>query len=585
MSGIAHSGGMTPAALSAIVLGIALVLFVSERVRHDLVALLALFACLALGLVTPQTAFVGMADPAVLTVAGILVIGRAVELSGIASVIARTVIPQRAPFTVRLALLLVVSAALSAFMNNIAALVITMPIAADVARAARRPPAATLMPLAFATILGGMTTLIGTPANLILSSVRQKELGAPLGFFAMTPVGAAVTAVGLLYLVVLGWRLLPVRRSSERETRPPWRVFELLAPAAVAGHPVQQLFPVLRHASARLLALFRDGGRVMVGTATRLKEGDHLLVISRVNQWIAADRTGLDTTTAPQDEAEVTARVAVAHGSFLIDQRHEEVPLRSDGELRVVAVGPRAARERQPLTSMVIHAGDQLFLRGPPQALSRFIARARLLEIDRLDPPSVARSSSALILAIFVTAIVMVVAEITTPTVAFVGAAVAVAALRLVPAAEVYRSIDWSVLVLLAAMIPVGQSFETTGAAAQVAQFLGRSLDGAPLFVITGALCATTLLLSIFLNNVATAVIMGPLAIEAARLLHFSPDAALLAVLIGASSDFLTPIGHHNNLLVMAPGGYRFTDYCRMGGILVLLVVGTTAATLSGGLG
>jgi di/tricarboxylate transporter len=252
---------VNPALLSAGILVGALALFVSERVRHDLVALIALFACVAVGLTKPADAFAGFADPAVLAVAAILVVGRAVELSGIAAGIARVAIPPRAGFTVRMALLLVVGAFLSAFMNNIAALVITMPIAAEVARDAKRSPAATLMPLAFATILGGMTTLIGTPANLILSSVRQKALGAPFGFFTMAPVGIAVALVGLVYLALIGWRLLPTRRSTLGTDRPPWRVYEL---TAAAPQSILTLLPSLRYAAVRLLALFRDGVRVPV---------------------------------------------------------------------------------------------------------------------------------------------------------------------------------------------------------------------------------------------------------------------------------------------------------------------------------
>ncbi len=185
------------------------------------------------------------------------------------------------------------------------------------------------------------------------------------------------------------------------------------------------------------------------------------------------------------------------------------------------------------------------------------------------------------ILAIFAAAIAAIVGLGLSPALAFTGAAVLIAALRLLPAEEIYRSIDWSVIVLLAAMIPVGQSFENSGAAAIAAQWLGDALAGMPLVAVLAALCTVTLLLSIFLNNVATAIIMGPLAIDAANLLHVSPDAALLAVLVGASSDFLTPIGHQNNLLVMGPGGYRFGDYARMGAPLVVLVVVCAAVTLA----
>lgn len=568
---------MSSAALSALVLVGTLLLFVSEKVRHDLVALLALLTCVALGLTKPSDALVGFADPAVLAVAAILVVGRAIELSGIASGIARVLIPARAAFPVRLAMLLAAGMILSAFMNNIAALVITMPIAAEIARSAKRPPAATLMPLAFATILGGMTTLIGTPANLILSSVREQELGSGFGFFQMTPVGAAVALVGLVYLAAVGWRLLPMRESRERAARPPWRVYEL----AVDGDMDRDLLlPKLRGTAARLLAVFREGRRIDADDVTA---GDRLLVVSRLQQWAVARATGLHADVSEGDPSVVTARVAVAHGSFLIGLSHEAVRIRSLETLTVAAVGPRAARRKVPLSTLRIEAGDQLYVRGKPADIAAFVGRARLLEIDRLDLVPLSRRKAIPIIAIFLASVIAIVGLGAPPSLAFLTAAVALAATRLVPSDEVYRSIDWSVLVLLAAMIPVGRSFEASGAAEIAAQWLGTALAGLPLIAVLASLCAVTLLLSIFLNNVATAIIMGPLAIDAARLLDISPDAALLAVLIGTSADFLTPIGHQNNLLVMGPGGYRFTDYARVGSLLVVLVIATAAAVLSTG--
>jgi di/tricarboxylate transporter len=566
---------VSPALLSALILSVTLILFASEKVRHDLVALIALFASIITGLVKPAEAFDGFADPAVLAVAGVLIVGRAVELSGAAAGIAKLTIPAKAGFPVRLACLLVIGALLSAFMNNIAALVITMPIATAIARDSRLPPAATLMPLAFATILGGMTTLIGTPANLILSSVREQELGEPFGFFTMTPVGVAVTGAGLLYLVFIGWRLLPIRVRTEREARAPWRVFEMAVPSTDA-------MPTpggIRVAGARVLAAFRGGNRIPFGQAT---DGDRLLMLSRSNPWDVAEAVGLDATTQRNDADDaVTARVAVAHGSPLIGSGYDEVRTRSQDRIEVVAVGPRVARERKPLIRMRILAGDQLFIRGRTADIAQFVAGARMLEIDRLDPMPVNRVRAIAIVAIFAAAIIGIVAFRLSPALAFVGAAAIMAGGRLVPPEDIYRSIDWSILVLLAAMIPVGQSFEDSGAAAIAAQWLGGMLAGQALFLVLVTLCTVTLLLSIFLNNVATAIIMGPMAIEVARLLGVNPDAALLAVLIGATSDFLTPIGHQNNLLVMGPGGYRFTDYARMGALLVVIVVSVAATVLS----
>ena len=569
---------MNPAAISAAILLAALAMFVSERVRHDLVAVLALLACVLTGLVSPEEAFVGFADPAVVAVASVLVVGRAVELSGLAATVARVSIPATAPFQLRLAMLLIVAAVLSAFMNNIAALVITMPIAAEIARASRRPPAATLMPLAFATILGGMTTLIGTPANLILSSVREDRLGRPFGFFSMTTVGAAVMIVGLAYLGQLGWRLLPIRRAAQRERRAPWRVFELAVPAARA---TADLIPRLRATGARLLAVMRDG-HVVAPRPDALQPDDQLLLLARPNQWTVAERTGLTSAFgALHVPGVVTAQTVVAHGSFLIGLSYDAVRIRSEGTVSVVAAGASAGRARQPLSAARIAVGDQLFVRGPAEAVASFARRARLLEIDRLDTIPLASRRAPLTLAIFTAAIAAIVFGGVSPAIGFFAAAAAVAILRLLPAEEVYASIDWTVIILLAAMLPVGRSFETSGAAAQAAAWLGQGLAGQSLPIVLAALCGLTLLLSVFLNNVATAIIMGPLAIDLARLLGVHPDAALLAVLIGASSDFLTPIGHQNNLLVMGPGGYQFTDYARMGAPLVVLVVGTAAMVLS----
>ncbi len=573
---------MSPAVLSAAILGGALLLFVSDKIRHDLVALIALFACLAAGLTTPLKALSGFADPAVVAVASILVVGRAIELSGVAALITRVAIPRQAGFTTRLATLLVVAAILSAFMNDIAALVITMPIATEISREAKRSPGATLMPLAFATILGGMTTLIGTPANLILSSVREEVLGVPFGFFSMTPVGASVAVVGLAYLALFGWRMLPRRGGSEQIGKPPWRVFELSLVGVAQPMTVAAVKRSLRAVPARLLAIFRQAGQLPIAVGERLTNSDRLLVMSREGQQIAAARTGLKLVPDPAaTPGAITARVVVAHGSFLIGLGHEAIDNRSEGRLAVVAVGPHTARQKAPLAQLRIQAGDQLFLRGDPADLARFVPKARLLEVDRHDAVPVARRGAVAAVAIFALAILAIVAGGVPPALAFLAAATLLAASRLVPPEEIYRSIDWSIIVLLAAMIPVGRSFEQSGAAAIAAGAISEVLTGLPLYPVLAAICGVSLLLSTFLNNVATAIIMGPLAIDLARRLGVSPDAALLAVLIGVSCAFLTPIGHQNNMLVMSPGGYRFTDYGRMGALLVILVVATSAGVLT----
>ncbi|OYY90322.1 MAG: citrate transporter [Sphingomonas sp. 28-66-16] len=573
---------LDPAWISAAILIAALILFVSERVRHDLIAVGALIACVAAGLVAPEAALAGFGDPAVATVAAVLIVGRALEMTGVAARLAQIIIPAHAGFSTRLSLLIVVAAALSAFMNNIAALVITMPLATEIARSSNRHPSTTLMPLAFASILGGMTTLIGTPANLILSSVRERELGAPFGFFAMTPVGVAVCAAGLAYLGLIGWRLLPNRRGAGTATARPWRVFEIPIAASVNASRAT-IAASLRSVRTRLLTVIRHGRAIGWPADDSLRAGDRMLVLSRSSQTEIAPSLDWAHQPGPMVAGLVTARMAVAFGSPLIGDGHESIPFLSGGRLSVVALGPRAAKLKRPLAALDIQSGDQLFVQGRPEDLGAFAARMRLLEIDRVDTVPVNVRAAIMTVTIFGAAIATTILGGITPAITFLAAAAAIAGLRLIAPGEIYASIDWSVIVLLAAMIPVGASFETSGAAAILAGWLGQVLADAPLVVALAAVCTATLTLSIFLNNVATSVIMGPLAIKVAMLLGIAPDAMLLAVLIGASSDFLTPIGHQNNLLVMGPGGYRFTDYARAGALLSLIVVAIASIILAYG--
>ena len=577
---------MSDAMLSAIILGFALALFLSDRVRHDLVALLALLACMAAGLVGPVEALEGFAAPAVITVAAVLVVGRAVELSGAAAAISRRLIPTGAPFSLQLGLVLAIGAALSGFMNNIAALVLTMPVAVQIARRFDLPAGAVLMPLAFATILGGMTTLIGTPANLILSNIRDDELGEPFSFFAMAPVGAAVTLAGLAYLILVGWRLIPADRAGKSAAADPWQVFEMAVPGDSNSSPAELAGELSRDAKARVLALVRDNDNWPVDAVDEFAPGDRLLILSRRGAEAVAEKTELRPVhTASKAPDAVFAHVIVANGSPLIGHSYVAVRDWSDGAAQVVAAGPRAARTRLPLIRMTIQPGDQLFLNGSSAAIAQLVKRVRLLELNRLDVGTVPVVRALSIVGIYAAAILATVLLGVPIVISFLSAAVALVALRLLPGEEAYQSIDWSIIVLLAAMIPVGRSFDESGAAAIVAEWLGLALASAPLFVVLAALCTVTMLLSIFLNNVATAVVMGPIGIGLANLLGVNADAALLAVLIGASSDFLTPIGHHNNTLVMSAGGYRFSDYGRVGAPLVVIVILLTAGVLTAAYG
>lgn len=469
-------------------------------------------------------------------------------------------------------------------MNNIAALAITMPIALSVARDHRLPPGAVLMPLAFATILGGITTLIGTPANLIISSVREDRVGAPFGMFDMTPTAGVAAAIGLVYLMVIGWRLAPHRaEGAEAKVAPSVVVFELSLPmAAVQGRMrLAGMRRDLRKAGAALLAVIRDGERASLDKDALLFADDRLLVMSREYPWEVAKRTGLFAGIAAERAGSVTAHVSVVHGSSLIGQDYGAIEARTDGAVEFIAAGPRPARLKRPLDTNLIEAGDQLYLRGDAEAVGRLIRQARLLEVGRQAAPVRAGWPAALVIAIYGIAVLLSAALGVATTAAFIAAALAICLLRLLPADEAYRAIDIPVLVLLAGMIPVGRAFNEAGGSDAIAGAMGWALSGSPLFLVLLVILTATMLLSVFLNNVATALVMAQVGIEAAAALGIDPDAALLAVLIGASCDFLTPIGHQNNMIVMRPGNYRFMDYPKVGAPMSLIVVLTSAFVLS----
>ncbi len=354
-------------------------------------ALIILLLAWMTGLVSFEEALAGFGSPAVMIVAAVLVIGRAVELSGAAQAVTGWLVPSVRFFPVRLAGVLLMGALLSAFMNNIAALAITMPIAVTVAREHKLPPGAVLMPLAFATILGGTTTLIGTPANLIISSVREDRVGTPFGMFDMTQAAGAVTIAGLVYLVLVGWRLTPRRAGQEEsERRPRALVFELgmTMDAARGRTTVSDMRRRLRGAGASLLAVIRDGRRERIEEDRPVFHDDRLLVISRDVHWSVAGKAACLTDMGDEPPEMMLSRVSVVHGSPLIGSGYDAVTrFDGGGTVEFVAAGSRAARLRRPLADNRIEAGDQLFLRGTPKALAELIRSARLLEIEREAGP------------------------------------------------------------------------------------------------------------------------------------------------------------------------------------------------------
>jgi di/tricarboxylate transporter len=552
-------------------------LFLWGGLRHDVVAMLALIAVVLTGLIPFNQAFSGFAHPAVITVAAVLILSRALQNAGIVDVIVRLLAPLRGHRTVQIGAQAGLIAVLSGFMNNVGALALMLPVALRNAYRDGYPPAISLMPLAFASLLGGMVTLIGTPPNLIISAFRNREVGQPFGMFDFAPVGGAVALAGLAFIVLIGWRLLPAdRRGASDEALD---IGDYIAEARVAedgkadGKSVADI-EAMGEDEVRIVGLVRRKKRRMAPPPTdQVRAGDVLIVEGEPNAIkglvdVAGiellDSEGLGMEELRGEGIELVEAI-IKPGSRLAGRTAASARLRRAYGINLLAVARHGKRIGERLGDIKFQVGDVLLLQGPTDTLSDSLTEFGCLPLaDR--PLQIGRARRLLSAGgIFGAAIVATMFGLVPVHVAFMTAATAVVVVGIVRPGEIYDSIDWPVIVLLGAMIPVGAALESSGGAGLVAGAIAAAgRDLAPVWTIA-LLLVGTMTLSDAINNNATAVLMAPIGIEVAHRLDASPDPFLMAVAVGASCAFLTPIGHQSNTLVMAPGGYRFGDYWRMG--------------------
>lgn len=598
------------------VLGITLALFVWNRLRFDVVSMLALLAMAFTGLVPADELFSGFGHPAVITVVAVLVISQGLVNGGVVDAIARLLGRIGHRPTLQVLTLTSVVALCSGFINNVGALALLMPVAIWMSRDAGRSPSMLLMPLAFGSLLGGTVTLIGTPPNIIISSYRPE--GA-FGLFDFAPVGLAVTVAGIAFITLVGWRLTPRRDDGDAGKKlfsVGDYVTELRVPegSASAGATLHSLLTESGESDdLAVLALIRDGARkITPSTFTVMREGDLLLIEANTESLQAfLDNTGLELATgallAPQreldnettnadglpedssdepsaDEGDAKApisldegdlqlmEVVVSPGSTLLGLSANRLGLRERYLLNVVAVARRGQRIQSRLGDIRFQAGDILLVQGTQDGLTETLITLGCLPLAERGLRLGSSRKVALAAAVFGASIAAVVSGLLSAPVALVAGAVAMVLVGLLSAEEAYKSIDWSIIVLLAAMIPVGQALETSGGAQLLAnQMLALGGDFS-LAAVLAMLLVVTLLLSNVINNAAAAIVVAPVALSLATSLNVPTDAVLMAVAIGASSAFMTPIGHQSNALVMEPGGYQFGDYWRLGLPLSIIV-------------
>ncbi len=564
---------------------IAFALFLWGRFRYDVVAVLALLAVVITGLVSFDQAFSGFAHPAVITVAAVLILSRALQNAGVVDLVVRLLTPVRGSETLQVGSQAGLIAILSGFMNNVGALALMLPVALRNAYRDGYAPAKSLMPLAFASLLGGMVTLIGTPPNLIVASFREREVGSPFGMFDFTPVGAAVAVAGLAFIVFVGSRLLPTDRRGASDDA--LDIGAYLAEARVQkdgkawGKTVRDVENLVE-GEVRIVGLVQGRKRQMAPGSTKNVHARHVLILEGEPDAIKelVDVGGLKLLSSEglsadrlRSEAIELAEAVIKPGSPLEGKKPTSLNLRRDHGINLLGVARHGKRLRKRLGEIRFQIGDVLLLQGPSETMYSALSDLGCLPLAQRSL-QIGRPRRLLLAGgIFALAILATMAGLLPVQVAFVAAAVVVVLVGIVRPAEIYDSIDWPVIVLLGAMIPVGVALETTGGAALVAEgMLALGSNAASVWMLV-LLLVGTMFLSDAINNNATAVLMAPIGLQLSERLQASPDPFLMAVAVGASCAFLTPIGHQSNTLIMAPGGYHFGDYWRLGLPLELIIV------------
>jgi di/tricarboxylate transporter len=555
------------------------------------------------GLVRPADAFAGFGHPAVITVACVLVLSRGLQTSGAVDALARVVLPSSAGPTLTIGALTGLGALLSAFMNNVGALALLMPVAIQIARRQELPPGQVLMPLAFGSILGGMTTLIGTPPNLIVSGFRDRTGAGTFAMFDFTPVGIVVAAAGITLIALFGWRLVPARKQTGLEG---FESGAYLTEARVPedskadGKTLREIDAVLEHADAQVIGLVRNEVRVNAPNPGRtVRAGDILIVEAEAEALAGAlSSLGLKLEEASRDDAPpsdessrktedvpaageiVLMELAILPGSVLAGRSASDILLRSRHGINLLAVSRQGKRSMARLRSLRFAPGDLLLMQGAPDALAEFATSSGCVPLAERELRIPDRRKAILAGGIMAAAIAGAAFGLLPAAVSFAAGVLASMALRTVPPRSVYEAIDWPVIVLLGALIPVAGAMESTGAAGVLANFLLESIAQGNAIVALALILVVTMTLSDLMNNAATAAVMCPIAIGAANQLGVNADAFLMSVAVGASCAFLTPIGHQNNTLILGPGGFRFGDYWRLGLPIEILVVAVSIPML-----
>ena len=607
------------------------ILFVWGRWRYDIVSIVALFTLVLVDKILggkssqliedPSQAFLGFGHPAVVTVAAVLIISRALQNSGVVDLIARSVKPFTNNKITHISSLSGVIAILSAFMNNVGALALMLPVTLKTAWEQKRSPSILLMPIAFASILGGMITMIGTPPNIIIASLRKeqqqqilskaiadtnsqaatylenlnivKESYQPAAFslFDFTPVGGIIALLGVCFVAMVGWRLVPKENQKTPSSNSLFSldeyVTEIRVPkgSSLIGESIGEVNMLTGDKLTLIRFINKNGKATSINHNNKIKENDQFLAMADPSDLKGMmDEYDLRLTKemryridSLKDDNSTFIEVVVSPESPLLGRGRSYLRRRSSNQLILMAVARQDKPIHKRLGKVKFRVGDVLLLQGPEKEFKNIITSLDLLPLAEREIEVGVFSKVSFALMIFTVSILLSVLSIVPTTVSFAGAILAYVFSGILPIRDLYKNIDWPIIVLLGAMIPLSNALQNTGTTTLIADQVASMTQGLPSWSIIALVMVITMFMSDIINNAATAMIMGPISVGIAISMGVSMDPFLMSVAIGASCAFLTPIGHQCNALILGPGGYRFSDYWRMGLPLeiIITVLGT----------
>ena len=572
-------------ALVLTILLLAVLLFASELLPMDLTSMLVLLVLAATGLVSVQEAFSGFSNPAVITVAAMFIISAGISHTGAMSRVGERMISLADGSEPRLiAVIMTTVAIFSAFINNIGATAVLMPVVASVARKLNIGPSKLLIPLAFGSLLGGVCTLIGTPPNILMNTLLRQYSGESFAMFDFTPIGLAIATSGILYMALFGRKLLPLRKAGklteEYQVKEYITEVEILAKSPIIGQTIARS-RLARDFNLKIRAIVRGGQKIPQPHGnSKLREGDILFLegnpegILKVMKAKGLELIPERDNPPPKKPTEemVVVEASLAPNSDLVGRTLSQVSFRESHGLNVLALWRQGAPVVRQVDKVVLKFGDVLLLQGPLKRVLHLGRGHGFLLLGGV-PPVPYRPRRAPLALIILLAVILLATLGVLPIMLAAGLGAAAMVLgRCLTVQEAYESIDWRIIILIAGTLPLGLAMENSGAAQLIADQMLKVVGPFGPWVVLGAFFFLTSLLTEIMSHAATAVLIAPIAYHTALTLGVDPKPFFMTVAIAASSCFMTPISHQSNALVMGPGGYRFFDYSRVGAPLNLLV-------------